>query len=378
MTILAALACLLATLPALMYLRNLRSYVPVIPQPHAGAVSVLIPARNEEASIREAVSAALATQHVPVEVVVLDDHSTDRTSEIVRDLASTDSRLRLESAPELPPGWCGKQHACLSLARLARYDLLLFLDADVRVTPTGIAQAVTFLTRTNAGLVSGVPQQETGTLLEHLLIPLIHFVLLGFLPIDRMRRDIRPSLGAGCGQFFLADRRAYEAIGGHAAVKASLHDGLKLPRAFRAAGYLTDLFDATSAARCRMYRTNRQVWNGLSKNATEGLAAPAMILPATLLLIGGQVLPQLLVLLATVYGASLLAWGFLGAALLASYGVRAAGMIRFRQSFLGAILHPVAVFVFVVLQWFALARYLIGRPASWKDRAYNSALAART
>lgn len=378
MTILAAIALLLALLPCLLFWRNLALYRPVLAQPQVEPVSILIPARNEAASIRAAVVAALATEGVPIEVIVLDDHSTDATAAIVLELAAVDPRVELAFAPELPAGWCGKQHACDTLAQFARHDLLLFLDADVRLTTTGVAQAVTFLHQSNAALVSGVPRQETGALLERLLIPLIHFVLLGFLPLDRMRRDVRPSLGAGCGQFFLARRAAYDAIGGHAAVKGSLHDGLKLPRAFRAAGYMTDLFDATSAATCRMYRTSAEVWRGLAKNATEGLAAPGMIVPATVLLAGGQILPLVLAVIGVLYGASLLAWTLIVTALVASYSIRLASAVRFRQSLVGALLHPLAIGLFLALQWYALLRLLAGRPAQWKERAYNSALATRS
>ena len=148
-----------------------------------------------------------------------------------------------------------------------------------------------FWRQSRADLASGIPLQETGTLVEKLVIPLNHFVLLGFLPLARMRRSRHPAYAAGCGQFFLARRSAYEAAGGHAAIQASLHDGITLPRAFRAAGFRTDLCDLTEIATCRMYRTAGDVWRGLAKNATEGLASPGMILPATAILLGGQVLP---------------------------------------------------------------------------------------
>ena len=138
-----------------------------------------------------------------------------------------------------------------------------------------------FVETTGADLASGIPHQETVSLLEKLVIPLIHFILLGFLPIRRMRRSRRPSFAAGCGQLFIARAEAYHRCGGHAAIRDTLHDGIKLPRAFRAAGFKTDLFDATDLATCRMYRTAREVWLGLAKNAGEALAAPAMIVPMT-------------------------------------------------------------------------------------------------
>jgi hypothetical protein len=122
-----------------------------------------------------------------------------------------------------------------------------------------------------------------------------------------------------------------------------------------------------------MYRNYREVWHGLAKNATEGLAAPAMIVPATLLLFAGQVLPVILIVIASLYGATLVTWFVLTGAIAAIYSIRVAAAIRFRQSWLGALLHPVGISVFLLIQWYAVVRLLAGRPATWKDRSYQPA-----
>ncbi len=368
-------ALLLAALPALLFRANLRQYLPptdlvLVAGEAPPQVSILIPARNEERSIAAAVESALASKDLQLEVVVLDDHSEDGTARIVGERAGRDGRVRLISGPPLPAGWCGKQHACHVLGREARYSLLLFVDADVRLTPTGLSRLVAFQRASNADLVSGIPFQETGTLLERLLIPLIHFILLAFLPMARMRRSRDPALAAGCGQLFLARRSGYNQVGGHAAVRTSLHDGLTLPRAFRRAGLTTDLCDATDLASCRMYRTAREVWFGLAKNATEGLAQPLLIGPATVVLLGGQVLPLLLlgIALATLQGVA----GVLAAlATVLLYYPRVAGIKRFRQPWTGALMHPLGVILLVAVQWYGLLRTSLGRPARWKGRSYQ-------
>lgn len=366
---LAGVSAALAALPALLFLANLRLYrPPLAPAGNVPAVSVLIPARNEEASIAACVEAALASTGIDLEVVVLDDHSEDRTSEIVRQIAIRDPRVRLIEGPPLPDGWCGKQHACWVLAQSARHPLLAFLDADVRLASQGLARLAGFLEQSRADLVSGVPHQQTGTWLEKLLIPLIHFVLLGFLPLGMMRKRCDPSLGAGCGQLFLARRDAYMEMGGHSVIRTTLHDGLKLPRAFRAAGKWTDLCDATDLAECRMYRSAAQVWRGLAKNATEGLASPTMIVPATLLLGGGQVLPIVLLGCAAWMPEAAIALAAVGSVL--AYLPRLTAAVVFRQSWLGALLHPLGVLLLLAVQWYALGRSLIGRPATWKGRSY--------
>ncbi len=367
---------LFAIVPAWLFRANLRDYAPP-PRPPSGQgfppVSVLIPARNEETTIGDAVRAALQSQGIELEVVVLDDHSADRTAAIVKQLIATDERVRLVTTPELPAGWCGKQHACWVLAREARHPLLLFIDADVRLVLDALARMTAFVSASGADLASGIPHQETVSLLEKLVIPLVHFILLGFLPIRRMRRSRQPSFAAGCGQLFIARAKAYHRCGGHSVIRDTLHDGLKLPRAFRAAGLKTDLFDATDLATCRMYRTAGEVWSGLAKNAGEALAAPALIGPMTAVLLGGQVLPVILLLLG--FSSWPEPWPKWQTALalvatIAAYYPRVAAASRYRQSLLGAILHPLGILILLAIQWFAFLCNALGRPATWKGRRY--------
>ena len=362
MLTLAWIALFLAAGPLLLGLWNLTLYRVPAPAADRPAISVLIPARNEEANVGDACAAVLASTGVEVELVVLDDASTDRTPDILRAIA--DPRLRVASAPPLPPGWSGKQHACNVLGGLARHELMVFVDADVRLAPDALSRMAGYMAQHPVGLASGFPRQVTVTWSEQLLLPLIHFLLLGFLPMAAMLRSGSPGLGAGCGQLFIARRDAYVQAGGHAAIRASLHDGLTLPRAFRRAGLMTGLFDATPFATCRMYANAAQVWEGLCKNATEGMAKPAALPVWTVILFGGQVLPAVLVLLAPSLPAVL--------ALAASSGLRLVLAARFRQPWLAALLHPLGVLAVLVVQWSALVRAARGRPATWRGRAYTA------
>jgi len=376
--LLALAALVLAAIPAGLTVLNLLLYRPprvinggsFIDRTPRRAVSVLIPARDEEDTIHASVRSALAAENIDVEVVVLDDHSSDGTVRIVSELARDDPRVRLVHAPDLPEGWCGKQHACYTLAKLATHDTLLFIDSDVKLQPSGPRAAVDFLTDSGAALASGIPHQQTRTVLEKMLIPLIHFVLLGYLPMVWMRCSNKPSYGAGCGQLFVADRDAYFRAGGHAVIKSSMHDGIRLPRAFRQAGFMTDLFDATAVATCRMYHGAAEVWNGLAKNATEGMASPRAIVPWTVLLLGGQTLPLVLLVMSMAWHWSLHVQLISAAALGLSYLPRLLAVERFDQSKLGALLHPVGVALLVVIQWYALGRKLAGYQSTWRGRAY--------
>ncbi len=352
----AGLVC--GAIPAALFCANLGRYREPLAAGEPGRISVLIPARDEAAGIAAAVESVLASTGVELEVIVMDDASTDGTGAIVERMAAQDGRVRLERAPLLPAGWNGKQHACWALAHAARYDVLCFVDADVRLQPEALARMAGFLA--DNGLVSGFPRQVTGTWMEWMLLPLIHFVLLGFLPLDRMRAGTDPAFAAGCGQFLMARREAYFKSGGHAEIRETMHDGLRLPRLFRAAGYRTDLADLTPLATCRMYTTAPQVWNGLAKNATEGIADPWRIAPISAILFLGQVLPFLLVFWTP--------WALPGIA--AAWLPRVLGVQRFKQDWRGALLHPLGIFLLLAVQWYALARKLMGGSVSWKTRAY--------
>lgn len=335
-------------------------------------VSVLIPARDEVDGIEACIRSVLRNEGVDFEVVVLDDHSTDGTASVVQRIADEDHRVRLHAAPRLPEGWNGKQHACLALSRLARHDRLLWIDADVHLAADALRRSLAFQEKSGAPLVSGFPRQRASTWMEKLIVPLIQLVLVGYLPMGPMRRMKSPGLGAGCGQMFLAEREAYQAVGGHGAVRRSMHDGVTLPRAFRKAGYMTDLFDASDLASCRMYDSARAVWRGFAKNATEGMASPGAIGVWSVLLLGGWVLPWL----------TLAAW-FAGGVGLDTPGawlikIAVAGnlvtamtvALKCRQSVVSAIFVPAGVTLLTAIQWYALGRKLLGVPSTWRGRAY--------
>ncbi len=393
-SVLLGVSALCAVLPALLFCINLRRFRPpaAVSPDQQFAVSVLIPARNEEANIGDALRCVLASRNVDLEVLVWNDDSTDSTAEIVDLLASTDARVRLLNGDGLPPGWNGKQHACWRLAQAATLPLLVFLDADVRIAPDLLARTAGYGAHTGSALVSGFPRLITLTWLEKLLLPLIHFVLLAFLPMRAMRRHTWPSAAAGCGQFLMLERTAYFASGGHNAIRETMHDGLLLPRVLRRAGYKTDIADITDLASVRMYDSAAKVWQGLAKNATEGIATPGKILPLSLLLFFGQVFPALLcvsVLLASVLmfavGGALgldvhmteprtaaLLFAIAVTALIASYLPRFLASLRFHQPMSSALLHPVGILLLLCVQWYALARKLSGKPVGWRQRSYAS------
>ena len=359
---LAWITLFLAGGPLLLTLDNLRRYRTPLRAADRSSISVLVPARNEAANIAAACSAILDSEDVDLELIVLDDGSTDATPEILA--AITDARLRVAKGKGLPPGWSGKQHACAALAHMASRDLLVFVDADVRLAPDALTRMAGFMSRHDVALASGFPRQITRSWSEVLLLPLIHFLLLGYLPLVQMQRSVSPGLGAGCGQLFIARRDDYRRAGGHAAIRASLHDGLTLPRAFRRAGLMTGLFDASSFATCRMYTDAAGVWEGLTKNATEGMAKPLALPVWTAILGGGAILPAVLLSVRPAPIPAMACLCFVATRFILAW--------RFRQPLVSAVLHPIGIAALLALQWSALLRAASGRPATWRGRAYTA------
>ncbi len=335
------------------------------------AVSLLIPARDEGARIRAALEAALASRNIELEIIVLDDGSSDDTPDQVRALATRDARLRLITGARLPAGLNGKQYACAQLAASARHDTLVFIDADVHLAPDALARATAWLHGRGLGLASGFPSQPTDTGGETLLVPMIPVLLLGYLPLALARLMPRaPSLAAGCGQLMLVTRAAYTAAGGHAAIATRMHDGLNLPANVRRAGHASDLFNAAGLARCRMYDGFLSAWRGFSKDATEGMATPRALPVWTLLLAGGHLWP-FVVLIAALSTASIQALGVAALAIVLLAVARIAVAHATGQRALAVVLHPAAVVATLALQWQALIAARRGRARTWRGRTYT-------
>ena len=368
LTVLALLCVLAALLPAGLAVANLLVLRSPEPEPGDDLVSILIPARNEAGNIAGTVRAALASTGVPVEVIVGDDHSSDDTAAIVTGLG--DPRLRLAPVPDLPEGWTGKNHACAHLASQARGRRLLFIDADVTLEPQAAAALSAHARATGAALVSAVPRQRMDTLGERLTVPMINFLLVGYLPMPLMRRLPNPSLATACGQLVLFDAQAYAATGGHGAVRAFLHDGVRLAPIFRRAGYRTDLVAGARIATCRMYDGFPAAWAGFSKNAHEGLATPRALPLWTALLGLGHLLPVLLVL-AGLFGLLPPEAAWLGGLALAlSLATRAAITVATREPAATILLHPASIAVALAIQWNVLLRRERAGAATWKGRSY--------
>lgn len=213
----------------------------------------------------------------------------------------------------------------------------------------------------------------TATWGERLTVPTINLLILGYFPVALMRLSGLPGFGAACGQMMLAARDAYFAAGGHAAIRATRHDGLRLVRAMRVAGVRTDLVAGERLASCRMYRGLGEAWGGFRRNATEGMATPVGLPVWTVLLTGGHVLPPVLAVAALAGAAPA---GPAAGALAASFALRMLATVKGREDPRAILVHPLGVATALAIQWDARIRAWTGRHEGWRGRSLDGSVAA--
>ncbi|MGQ9561060.1 MAG: glycosyltransferase [Candidatus Oleimicrobiaceae bacterium] len=235
------------------------------------SLSVLIPARNEARNINRCLRSLLAQDYPALEVVVLDDGSTDATPLIVREWAKRDKRVRLVQGKDLPPGWMGKNFACHQLAEEARGEWLLFTDADTDHRQNSLKWSVHAAQQNRADLLSLIPHTVMHSFGERLILPIITFGLLVCLPLAVGERLRRPSLAMAIGPFMLFRRDAYRRIGGHRSVRGEVVEDVALARRVRQSGGRVTLLDGTNHVKVHFYQGFREAWQGLAKSAFPAL-----------------------------------------------------------------------------------------------------------
>ena len=330
-------------------------------------VQVCVPARNEARNIDACVRSVLASSHEQLTFVVADDQSTDATATLALRAADGHPAFTLRAVPDRPQGWSGKAWACTLAAKSATAPYLLFLDADVRVSPSFIARMVGVAEREQVDLVSALGTWDVRGLGETVVVPTIGWLIRGAADPDAVNRGERAFAN---GQALLVRRSAYLAIGGHSAVKGTVLDDVRLAEAMMESGAKVRLYWAPGGFTVRLYDGVREVFEGYRKNLFEGLGRSrvlAVVGAVSLLAFG--VLPIL---------GPWLAWGQPVASVLAWVTIAAMVGTRVRlerldgRSGLVAPLHPVGLAFLVAV----LAASALSREVSWKGRTFTGGSAS--
>jgi chlorobactene glucosyltransferase len=344
------------------------------------SVRIIVPARDEARSIARCVGSLAEQDYPEFRVVVVDDRSTDDTARLAREVPRGNAKaVEVRPGALLPPGWFGKPWACAQGAAGAEEELLLFTDADTVHSPSALLRSVSALTADLSAL-SLLGKQELGSLGERLVQPQMFTILgLRFRGMDRPlgQRDRRNAIANG--QYILVRRDAYEAIGGHGAVRGEVAEDLRLAQELTGAGHLLALRRADDALSTRMYRSLREVMNGWTKNVAIGASQSAgrwggiALMGMVFYALGLWVAPPLILVSAAAASffavptpPAVLSWA-LGATLagLAAWSV---AYRRFDVSPFYALLYPVGAALVAAIA--VRSGWRGGRRVEWKGRRY--------
>ena len=230
-------------------------------------LSILIPARNEEANIEKCINSIDISNALIKEIIVLDDDSKDNTWEILKKMSSSIIKLNVIKGKKKPEGWSGKSFACYQLSKYASSDWILFIDADTELEKDGIDKIIGYAQRNNYSMVSAWPKIEMKGISEKVLMPLLNFLVFSSFPTMYSLKSKISSLGLAHGACILFNKKIYEFLDGHKLVKASLFEDTELAKKWRLKGEVSVCINGMNIIRVRMYDSFKNIWLGFEKNS---------------------------------------------------------------------------------------------------------------
>ena len=326
-------------------------------------MSLLVPARNEAVNLEHLLPSLIAQEYANLEIIVLDDHSSDGTLAVIRNYAALDSRLLPLEGADLPPGWLGKPHACQQLSRAASGELLIFTDADTLWSPDGVGLIVNAFASTDADALCAWPEQECTDPLSSLLQPLQQWSLMAFLPLALVPARRFPMAVAANGQCLAFTREMYNRIGGHSGVCSSVIEDMALARNLKNARGRFGLFNAAGVIRTRMYTSVGEAFAGYAKNVFPAFGASRLAFAAVMLL-------NLILFVAP------WVWLIVQPGLEPAFAVLLSLLPRTLSDRAShypsglSLLHPLAILIWAVVGLASWHRYERGA-VSWKGRSYD-------
>lgn len=350
------------------------------PAATAPLISICIPARNEENNIRRSVEAALAQDYPNIEIIVLDDRSTDATLTQLKEIAIRDSRLLPISGSDLPEGWAGKPYALFQASAAARGEWLCFVDADTFLSPQALSSCYAKAVETKADLFTTMNQQILGSFWEKVVMPLVMTALsVGFSP--RKVNDPHTRDAIANGQFIMIKRAVYDSIGGHESVKDQIVEDKAISEQVKWNRHRLVVADGMQFINTRMYTSLSTMWEGWTKNIYLGLRGhPSMLLlgafGAMVALIAALFLPvwPALGLLLYIKTGDLFSLGIITQALTV-FGIlmimraRVARIMKISAWY--AWTTPLGAAIFAAMMLASAWKVISGTGVSWKGRLYK-------
>jgi chlorobactene glucosyltransferase len=341
----------------------------------APLVSVLVPARNEEGRVLAAsVRSILAQDYERLEVIAVNDRSTDATGTILRRLSEEDRRLRVIEGAEPPAGWLGKPFALQQALERASGRWILATDADMIFAPSALRTALDYVLERQRDALTFIPHFESYSFWERVMIPTWSWVMLMYVLFYRVRSG-RTREAVGIGGFFLIRRGALDSVGGYHALKNEVMEDMRLAERLKGRGARVAFEYAPDLVKTRMYTNFREMWECSTKNWFSGMKFSAGLALASVLAVYlFAVAPPLIALACAVglaTGADAGLWLLL-IPLLLNWATQVFILIslnrRCRVPFVYALLTPLGFSVQYAMLLDSTLRIVSGRGVTWKGR----------
>jgi chlorobactene glucosyltransferase len=335
-------------------------------------VSVLIPARDEEKKIGGCLRSLGRQDYGNIEILVLDDNSSDKTNDIVNKWSGRDARIRLIKGKPLIRGWKGKTYACHQLSREARGEYLIFTDADTLHFPDSVSSSLAALETNGLDAISVFPRQIMVSIHERMVVIFINIALLALLPLFLVKKIKSPRLSIANGQFFLFKKKVYDRVGGHRNIKKDIVEDVALSRQVKKCGFKFRVFDGRKNIHCRMYEGFGQVVTGFSKFIFAAMNYNILSLISVITMI------LLLFLFPFIFLplGILLEWPlmvnmnlFIQVSIILI--IRIVMTFRFKSKLVDIFLHPLSMVYIAVLSVNSVMQAKYGKGIYWKDRYYS-------
>jgi chlorobactene glucosyltransferase len=343
-----------------------------IPNP-APLVSILVPARDEEANIGACLESLQKQDYPNFEILVLDDNSSDNTASIVDQEAARNNRIERFTGESLPEGWAGKPFACYQLAKKARGSWLLFVDADTTHAPHMLSSVLPIAIETKSSLLSGFPRQLANSLFQKIAIPVLYFVILSWFPLWWLQRSRPPKPSLAIGQFLLFTTEGYWRIGGHMSVKSRILEDVWLGVEVNRHRGRQIAVDLSSVVSCHMYHNLGAMWEGFVKWIySVGVLSPVALISMMIAGIAFYLAPFFWLWNEWFVVASPTGWGAL-----VVFQVALIMIMRwlldnhFNEPIISTLLHPIGFSFLTLSSFYAFSRQLLGVGVYWKKRLYS-------
>ena len=336
-------------------------------------ISILIPARNEAENISRCLKSLLKQDYPNMEIIVLDDNSSDGTGKVVEEIAQKDNRVRLVDGAPLEDGWIGKNFASHQLSKHAKGEFFIFTDADTLHFPKTVSSALGALIATKVDALSTYPRQIMVTFAERMTVPIINTALQCFIPFILIKKSKSPLFCTALGQFMMFKRGTYEKIGGYESIKGHLVDDIQISKRVKKEGLKFMVFDGRNTIFCRMYKNLKGVIIGLAKSiypafngnilalfSFTGVLTATLLVPFVLLPLGAFLFdwPAAIIRLMIIQVIIVLA-------------IKTMFAIRYKQRMLDILLAPVSMAIIDALIFLSFFQAKYGEGLLWKGRVYD-------